>query len=189
MLLRKNLLTFKRKTRLCTPLKAALLAVCFVLAGCGHMPRFGGKTYQPLNSSMAAMAAPEDPQAAQADGLRRLYCRVGNGSALFGKYWYEYQGDDFQLVQGRRVNVTLTARHRGETMQFQGFFDEAGQKMLFCPVVSGPPDKRIACASLYALDDDLALGIKRTFDLPKAIRGANITCAFRRDKLRKLNVP
>ena len=167
---------------------AALLSLS-VLTGCGQMPSFNfmGPKYKPLDSDVASIAAPQDPDAPPpADGIRRLYCRVGNGSALFGKYWYEYNSDDFLLTQGQRVNVNVTSTHNGETMAFQGYFDEAGQKMIFCPIVSGPPDKRIPCASLYALDDDLNLGIKRTFDLPGAIRGANITCAFRKEKLRKL---
>jgi hypothetical protein len=170
------------------------LVSCLSLAGCGdmkmHMPTFNltGPKYKPLDSDVAAMAAPQSTEddAGPNDGLRRLYCRVGNGSARFGTHWYDYDSDDFRLMQGARVNVTLTAKKNAETMSFLGFFDDAGQKMVFCPVVAGPPDKRIPCASLYALDDDLALGIKRTFDLPNAVRGANITCAFRRDKLRKL---
>ncbi|MBI1214776.1 MAG: hypothetical protein GC185_03030 [Alphaproteobacteria bacterium] len=159
------------------------LFACLLVAGCSHMPSFGfmGPKYQPLDSDVAAMAAPAAP-----GGTRKLYCKVGNGSAHFGKKWRDYDSDDFLLAQGRRVNVTLTEKKGGETMAFQGYFDDAGQKMIFCPVVSGPPDKRIPCASLYALDDDLSLGIKRTFDIPGAVRGANITCAFRREKLRKL---
>jgi len=188
----------RRYTRIFTlalPLALSLAAV-LSLGGCDGMTMLGRNAppkYKTLDSGVAAMAAPGTPapgpagrEDGGAGGARRLYCRVGNGSAHFGRHWYDYDSDDFLLEQGTRVTVTLTARKGKGTMSFVGFFDDAGQKMIFCPVVKGPPDKRIPCTSLYALDDDLALGIRRTFDLPHAVRGANITCAFRRDKLRKL---
>lgn len=71
-------------------------------------------------------------------------------------------------------------------MTVQAFFDRSGQKMVFCPVVDAPPGQRIACASLYALDEDLHDGIKRTFDIPDAVRGGAITCAYEQKKLKKL---
>ena len=68
----------------------------------------------------------------------------------------------------------------------QGIFDASGQKLIFCPVIDGPPDKKVTCASLYALEDDLNAGIKRSFDIPDAVRGADISCARNAKDLQKL---
>ena len=81
-------------------------------------------------------------------------------------------------------------------MTIQALFDGSGQKVIFCPflIKSGPntpppPDQRISCSSLYALDDDLHDGIKRTFDIPAAVRGGAITCAYEEEHLRSLKPP
>ncbi|MBW7910797.1 MAG: hypothetical protein H3C49_05920 [Alphaproteobacteria bacterium] len=170
-------------------LLAAPLFVCMLLvAGCETvglpMPSWPSRTadYQVVDDPMAAQAVP----AAQ-PGSGAVNCTVGKGAARFNRGWYDFDEAKFTLRDSQRVNVTL--RRRGaqqDTMAFQGVFDTAGQKMLFCPIRSGPPDQRIVCGSLYMLEDDLQMGVKRTFDIPDAIRGGTISCAFDRAKMPKL---
>jgi hypothetical protein len=168
------------------PAMGALIALALAPAGCGlvDMDRFGAQpSYHPLNAEFAVQAAPEAP--AGAEGAR-LYCRIGNGSAHFASGWAEYAPGDVMLSPGTRANVSLPRSSGSEQVTLQGIFDANGQKLIFCPLVGGPPDKRVACASLYALEDDLAAGVKRTFEVPDAVRGADITCAYKAEKLQKL---
>lgn len=145
-----------------------------VMAACAQMPRLNtlmGPNYSPMTSDVAVMAAPETP------GALVLYCRVTRGAARFGESWRDFTPVDFEVPRDGRVNVPL-APVRGEgVVTFQAWFDGAGQKMLFCPVIEGPPDQKISCASLYVLDEDLEAGIKRTFDIPRAVEGGAISCA------------
>jgi hypothetical protein len=151
----------------------AVLAA-FLLAGCESLPWPGrGEQFHPLDNDVAAIAAPETPAA-----LPPLSCRVWQGMAHFQRGWYEFTEARFQLGAGARVNVPLAKAKGAEMIAIQGFFDAEGQKLIFCPVVDGPPDQRVACMSLYALDDDLKAGIKRSFDVPDAIRGAEIACGY-----------
>lgn len=162
------------------PLAAALL-----LAGCGEIPGLSammGPRFKPLDSDIAAMAAPESENSASGS----LYCRAGRGLARFGKAWRDYREVEFRLTPQSRVNVALAPQKEGGSMAFQAVFDLEGQRLLFCPVVEGPPEARIACASIYALEDDLKTGIKRTFDIPDALRGGSISCAYRKQDLQKL---
>lgn len=125
------------------------------------------------------MAAPQPPGAP-------LYCRIGRGDAHFGTGWSGYNDALFSLASDARVSVPVTRQNGRDSIHVLALFDTSGQKLIFCPIVSGPPDKRVACTSIYALDDDLTAGIKRTFDVPNAIRGAEITCAYKQDALQKL---
>lgn len=163
------------------------LAAALSLTGCGHVPFLSGQPqpqqqqFRPLDSEVAQMAAPELPAPAG-----QLYCRIGRGDAHFSKAWSPYTDAVFRLGPGERVTVPLARRKGVESISIMGFFDAEGQKLIFCPVVEGPPDKRVACTSLYALDEDLNAGIKRTFDVPTAIRGGEITCAYDENKLQKI---
>ncbi len=163
----------------------ALTAALF-LGGCANLPPwFPGQQsqqYHPLDSEVAQMAAPQPPPPATPP----LYCRIGRGDAHFAKGWAGYNEAFFSLEPDARVTVPIVERKGGGMAQVVGIFDTGGQKLIFCPMVDGPPDKRIACTSLYALDDDLTAGVKRTFDIPSALRGASITCAYRQDALQKL---
>lgn len=177
-------MTFATKTSL-----FAGLVACLLLSACGGGGWGMGKLswpgsqqqFHPLDSEVASLAAPTGAGP-------RLICRAGRGTALFGKAWEPFEETGFSIPAGSRVNITLTRQNnrRGET-QMQGLFDKEGQKIIFCPVVEGPPDARIACTSLYALDDDLTAGLKRTFDIPELVRGASITCAFSEENLKKMD--
>jgi hypothetical protein len=158
--------------------------LCLLLTGCENMdmasmPWGGG--FQRIDGGLAADAAPDMPENAN-----RVHCAVAKGAARFGKGWYEFDEARFVLRDAERVNIALKRRKSGDGMLFQGVLDNEGQKMVFCPVRDGPPDQRIICASLYVLPDDLDMGIKRTFDIPDAMRGGAITCAYNKNKLRKL---
>ena len=126
-----------------------------------------------------------------------LYCKVGHGTALFGRDWYDFMDVEFPLYRGQPTDINLTRVRGNEQMTIQALFDGSGQKMIFCPFLNvspassatSAPDRRISCASLYTLDDDLRDGIKRTFDIPAAVRGGAITCAYQHDRLRSLKPP
>lgn len=115
-----------------------------------------------------------------------LYCKVGRGSALFNHDWYDFNDVVFALPRGVPTNISLTRAHSTQQMTVQGLFDGGGQKLIFCPFLNVGAGQRIACNSLYALDDDLKDGIKRTFDIPAAVRGGFITCAYQQERLRVL---
>ena len=161
------------------------MAVCLLLAGCETMGMsslsWPGGGYGQLDSGVAVVAAPDTPISDA-----RVNCVVGTGAARFAKGWYEFDDTRFVLTDHERVNIVLKRRKGKDTMSFQGVLDNAGQKMVFCPVRDGPPGKRITCASLYVLEDDFKLGIRRTFDIPDAARGSHISCAFDTKNLKDL---
>lgn len=115
-----------------------------------------------------------------------LFCKAGRGAIQIGHGWDDFPDTMFVLYPGERVSVVLPNMQKTASLPIQAFFDREGQKIIFCPVVEGPPEQRIACASLYALDNDLNEGIKRTFDIPQALSGGSITCAYQHTKLKKL---
>ena len=162
------------------------LVMAFLLTGCGQLPSWmpgqqQTQQFHPLDSEVAQIAAPQPPASAPS-----LYCRIGRGDAHFSRGWSGYDAAPFSLAPEARITIPVTKKKGDEKIQVLGYFDTAGQKLIFCPIVDGPPGKRIACASLYALDDDLNAGIKRTFDIPSSIRGASITCAYKETALQKL---
>ena len=126
-----------------------------------------------------------------------LYCTVGHGTALFGRDWYDFADVEFELYRGQPADVNLTQTRGTQHMTIQALFDGSGQKLIFCPFLTvapgsktaPTPEQRISCASLYALEDDLHDGIKRTFDIPAAVRGGAITCAYTQENLRSLKLP
>jgi hypothetical protein len=163
-----------------------IVASALFLAGCSRLPDFGlmGPEFKPLTYEVAKIAAPEDP-AATAPRLL-LYCRIGTGAARFGDVWQDIRETDFTLQAGGIRSDVRLGSDKGSGMSLQGLFDHDGQKVVFCPVVEGSPDEVVTCTSLYALDDDLDTGIRRTFDVPDAVRGSAISCAFDGSKLQKL---
>ncbi len=118
-----------------------------------------------------------------------LYCKIGRGSALFGRDWYDFQDVEFTLHRGEPSNVNLTRVRHTQQMTVQALFDGKCQKIIFCPFLNVGQDQRISCSSLYALEDDLQDGIKRTFDIPAAERGGFITCAYAPEHLKPLGTP
>jgi hypothetical protein len=157
--------------------RAVFLAACpLLLSGCLMGP---DPPIPPVSVAEVTM-----PAAAQDNPP--LYCKIGRGSALFGRDWYDFKDVTFMLNRGVPADVRLTRIHSFQEMTIQALFDGSGQKLIFCPFLSVEQDQRISCSSLYALEDDLNDGIKRTFDIPSAVRGGSITCAFAQEKLRPL---
>jgi hypothetical protein len=166
-----------------------ILVVALLPAGCADMqgmaqwkPSFMQQNFTPLTDDVAAMAA-----APQSGEGAPVLCSLGSGAAHFDKGWLDFKKSDFILPPGgQQASIPIQAVKGGNRASLRGFYDEAGQKMIFCPLVDGPPDERIDCFSLYVLGDDLDVGVKRTFDVPDAIRGASITCAHDKNKLQPL---
>lgn len=156
-----------------------LVVLLPLLAACNGNTSFGtfGKpaekpTYNPLSSRLAEQADPQSPT-----DTKPLHCQLGQGTARFDKVFAEYQTVRFDLYETSRANITLTSK-KGAQISLQGIFDHPGQKIIFCPVRTGAPDQTIACNSFYALDEDLNMGIRRTFDIPDAVTGSTITCGY-----------
>ncbi|MBI3440821.1 MAG: hypothetical protein HY052_03290 [Proteobacteria bacterium] len=158
---------------------AVILAPCLLLIG-GCLPNLGVP-----RQTLAVELPPSSRSSGQHQGPP-LFCKAGRGTALFGADWDDFSDVLFMLYSGERASVRVVRAHSSEGITIQAFFDHDGQKLMFCPVMDGAPDQRIACASLYVLDDDLNAGIKRTFDIPNALRGGAITCAYQQSHLRKL---
>ena len=160
-----------------------LLAVT-LLAACAEMPQLSlgvmGPNYKPISSEVAEMAAPRAPQAEEtaAPAWRTLYCRVDRGTVRIGKYWQDFTKTDFTISPAAPSHVDLSARQGQGSTAFNAYFDTDGQKVIFCPVKNAPAGAKISCSSMYVLDDDLEAGVKRTFDIPDAVRGGSISCAY-----------
>jgi hypothetical protein len=147
-----------------------------------------GGIFKPAQETPPPVGVSEITTPAEGGGAP-LYCRVGRGSALFAHNWYDFDDVTFLLHRGHPANVQLSRVRSDEKMTIQALFDGAGQKLIFCPFLNVPQDQRITCASEYALEDDLNDGIKRTFDIPAAVRGGFVTCAYAQENLRPLSVP
>lgn len=168
------------------PKKPAMITVAILLlsACTPGVSRFGGEG-KPPTLDVAAMGATAQPQEAG----NPLYCRIGKGEARFARGWYEFSDVTFTLRQGTKTRADLRAVTDGSNASLVGMFAADGQKMIFCPLRDGQPGARVSCASVYALEDDLNDGIKRTFDVPEAVRGAAISCALSPQHLRPLATP
>ncbi len=161
------------------PVIGILLIVCpLFLSAC--QPETEERPPVAVSQITSPPATPEMPP---------LYCRIGRGTALFGHRWDAFSDTLFTLNRGASVNLKISRARDNEAMTIQALFDGSGQKIIFCPFLDVPQHKPIACASIYALEEDLREGIKRTFDIPAALRGGFITCAYSREKLRSLSVP
>lgn len=106
-----------------------------------------------------------------------LTCLAHGGSANFGQDWYDFSPVSFDIRRYQRQNVTIPRRWGRDEMQIEVHFADNGQKLTFC-AAEEPEEGDILCASLYALENDFALGIKRTLDVPDAIRGGTIECKY-----------
>src|SRR5262245_4224812 len=128
---------------------AALTVLLPALAACARVPRLDimGPNYKPITAEVATIAAPHPPgeDIEQTPPPRPLHCRVGKGTARFARDWADFASADFTLTLAGRTEVTLAPAHNAArgALSFQGWFDENGQKIVFCPVKEGPPDKKI----------------------------------------------
>jgi len=166
------------------PLAALLLFCLSQMTACIPYMGLTEEAGKPQTVEISPVELP--PQTAERSGSPPLYCKAGRGTGLFQNDWHDLSDTLFALHPGERVNIKISRLHGTEEMTIQALFDRDGQKLIFCPMIDAPPDQRVACASLYALDDDLQEGIKRTFDIPHALRDGVIICAYQQKKLRKL---
>lgn len=135
----------------------------------------------PLPVAPAPLPAPEQPAAPPAPETAEvlpppapLSCEISRGEALINNAWSSYTPARFILPPGMPVTVTLPGP--GGSLPLRAQMDPDGQKILFCPLKTAAPGEKIPCASFYALDDDLAAGIRRTFDVAGAVQGAILGC-------------
>ncbi len=157
-----------------------------LLSACSSAPAIlGGGDKGTVEVSSITSQSPA-PAAAPA-----LYCKAGGlGEALFGKRWESFNDTLFVLHQGSYSSVAFLRKGGTEAVTVQALYDSGGQKMIFCPFsINTDPAQRIACTSLYTIEDDLQAGIKRTFDIPGVLRGAMISCADAPDHLKTLTPP
>jgi len=105
-----------------------------------------------------------------------INCAIFEGQAQFPSGWFPLQNTDFKIRRGETNSFVLHSK-KNETREIYVRLDDTGQKMVFCPE-TGDAGKngKVACYSIYALEDDFDAGIKRTFDVPKAVRGSEMTC-------------
>ena len=106
-------------------------------------------------------------------------CSVFEGQAQFVSGWFPIEKNNFEIAQGHVLSVPLKKRKHKDSINIQVRFDPEGQKMVFCPEkIDAQKGDRISCTSIYALEDDFVAGIKRTFDVPKTIRGSALQCQY-----------
>lgn len=105
-----------------------------------------------------------------------VHCAVFDGQAQFPAGWFPLQKTEFKIRRGEIDSFTLRSK-KNESRAIYVRFDPDGQKMVFCPETEeAGKSTRIPCYSIYALEDDFDAGIKRNFDVPKAVRGSEMTC-------------
>ena len=122
---------------------------------------------QQTDSSAAVQSRPYGPA---------VTCAVFEGQAQFPSGWFPLQKTEFKIRRGETDSFTLRSK-KNESRAIYVRFDPDGQKMVFCPETEeAGRATRIPCYSIYALEDDFDAGIKRTFDVPKAVRGSEMTC-------------
>lgn len=124
--------------------------------------------------NLAAKAKPK----AKVKPQRQLLCEVDSGNAKYKQGWYDFKTTKFAIAKGEKLRIEMP-RKRGEgSAYFLGRFDKSGQKLVFCPYIEVAEGKKIPCASFYTLEEDLEIGIRRTFDVPKAVRGGYLACKY-----------
>lgn len=109
---------------------------------------------------------------------RQLLCKVDSGNAKYEQGWYDFKTTEFAITKGEKLRIEIPRKRGDGVASFLGRFDEGGQKLVFCPYLDVPEGQKIPCASFYTLEEDLELGIRRTFDVPKAVRGGYLFCKY-----------
>lgn len=178
-------------------MKHRIPAVCFVagfvlaLAGC--VTGNNGKdlaskelSVQDRFEMIATMAEPKLPEG------KPLHCRATEGAARFDGDWHEFAEYKFDIRPGQRMLVELPHGEQAERKTSVRLrFEPSGQKLVFCPVLgdAAAPDEPVSCASIYALEDDFYMGVKRTLDVPDAVRGGILYCAYDGERPKPVEEP
>src|SRR5436190_2163346 len=96
-----------------------LMAYCLLsLTAClPSMDGFLGGNYksQTIDVSQMRTSSPSRPETSA------LYCKIGRGSALFRRDWYDFQDTAFVLHQGDRLNISVSRARSTEIMIIQAF--------------------------------------------------------------------
>lgn len=105
-----------------------------------------------------------------------LTCVIKNGSANFDEKWYDFKPKTIHIYKGQDIEVSLERKWGPETMPIYVRYEKSGQRLVVCPAGDIGSNQKILCSSIYALEDDFDMGIKRTLDVSKTVRGGNIEC-------------
>lgn len=168
-----------------------LVAVIFLLQACDSMkmpslpdmPDLTSPTQLFKRYTSSLKNETEDPVTVQQEinlSLPILHCQIREGTANFSGEWYDFKNTAFGIRQQQHQKVTIHRKWGDETTPITTHFEDGGQKLVLCalkPVID-KADK-ILCASLYALEDDFIHGVKRTLDIPEAVRGGVIDCKYK----------
>lgn len=164
------------------PSMSSLLLACAALllsSGCSMVQK--QPSFQPLTLDLSGDIAPRDPSLPPAGDV---FCVVGHGTAMIDKQWRAYEPTGFVLPgNGMMSSVRIEADRGSSFATMRAYYDEPGQKMIFCPTVSTSADGVIDCASLYAMNEDLRDGIKRTFEVPNGVMSGHISCGYDQARL------
>ncbi len=159
-----------------------MLIALLLLGGCSVIEK--KPVFQPLTLDLSADMAPRDPSMPVG---RDVFCVIGHGTALIDKQWRAYDPTGFVLPgTGQMSSVRIDAARGSANATMRAYYDEPGQKMIFCPTVATSADGVIDCASLYAMNEDLMDGIKRTFEVPNGVMSGHISCGYDQQTLRPL---
>lgn len=165
-------------------LSSLTVACCALLLASGCTMVQKKPSFQPLTLDLSGDIAPRDPSLPPAGDV---YCVIGHGTAMIDKQWRAYDPTGFVLPgNGMMSSVRIDANRGSSHATMRAYYDEPGQKMIFCPTVSASADGVIDCASLYAMNEDLRDGIKRTFEVPNGVMSGHISCAYDQNTLRPL---
>lgn len=162
------------------------------LSGCQRfeMPAMPAMPEIPRLSSLFSRNDAPPPAARPADDISQtpapgpsvppLRCRISEGEALFTGRWHEYKPLTLEIHKNRQAYFDLTRPRRHDRAPLLARYDESGQKIVFCPMNTpmntSARNGDVTCTSLYALEDDFIIGIRRTFDIENLLRGATIEC-------------
>lgn len=164
---------------------SSLMVACCVLllaSGCTMVQK--KPSFQPLTLDLSGDMSPRDPSLPPAGDV---YCMIGHGTAMIDGQWRAYDPTGFVLPgNGMMSSVRIDAARGSGFATMRAYYDEPGQKMIFCPTVTRASDGVIDCASHYAMNEDLRDGIKRTFEVPNGVMSGHISCGYHQDSLLQL---
>ncbi len=161
-----------------------MVACCALLLASGCTMVQKKPSFQPLTLDLSGDMAPRDPSLPPGGDV---YCVIGDGTAMIDGQWRAYDSTGFVLPgNGMMSSVRIDAARGSTFANMRAYYDEPGQKMIFCPTVSRSADGVIDCASIYAMNEDLRDGIKRTFEVPNGVMSGHISCGYDQNALRPL---
>ena len=155
--------------------------VVFSLAGCQAQEKAISVLSIPKKMTAKKEAEPQKAPRPLFRKGKAVQCSVLGGQAKFSSGWFPMATSHFEMYQGDVVSVPLLKKKGKDKVDIQVSFDAVGQKIVFCPKMADGAEEgtRVSCTSVYALEDDFIAGIKRTFDVPKLVRGSALECKLK----------